>query len=252
MVLIAADPWGTRGIPIWDHYHRIICIIWLLIHLLMISLRCLAMWNSSVSEETTKRMETFANYMRQQLEIKLPTGVLLRDITQNAHRYSMFKIGPVLSVTVSNSRSQGTLGRDINLMSHTWTNVLCKWSAQSFSPSSGLNAWNDIHVYKWRVRTGSEMDHSFFELISNWIQHGMGAPSLSILLHELLKLISYANCQDVTFLRLGTSGGLGLYLGVHVFHVRYIFFSSRLLNDSFRGNRIHKKRIIIVTRLLWI
>ena len=50
---------------------------------------------------TLKRMESFAYFVGQELGIKLPTGVTLKDITQNAHRYSMFKIGPVLSVTVS-------------------------------------------------------------------------------------------------------------------------------------------------------
>lgn len=50
---------------------------------------------------TMKRMESFAYFVGQELGIKLPTGVTLKDITQNAHRYSMFKIGPVLSVTVS-------------------------------------------------------------------------------------------------------------------------------------------------------
>lgn len=88
---------------------------------------------------TAKRMQDFAYYIKDQLGIKLPTGVALTDISQNGNRYSMFKIGPVLSVT-----------------------------------------------------------------------HGMGAPSLSILLHELLKLVKYAKCQDVTFLRIGTSGGLGI------------------------------------------
>ncbi|KAI1290152.1 Uridine phosphorylase 1 [Halotydeus destructor] len=91
---------------------------------------------------TAKRMEDFAYYVGRQLAIKLPTGVNLQDITQNGHRYSMFKIGPILSVT-----------------------------------------------------------------------HGMGSPSLSILLHELFKLIHYAKCKDVTFLRLGTSGGLGVEPG---------------------------------------
>lgn len=42
-------------------------------------------------------------------------------------------------------------------------------------------------------------------------QHGMGAGSLSILMHELLKLIAYAKCEKVVFLRLGTSGGLGAW-----------------------------------------
>lgn len=49
---------------------------------------------------TAKRMESFAYYVGQELGIKLQTGVTLEDITQNANRYSMFKIGPVLSVTV--------------------------------------------------------------------------------------------------------------------------------------------------------
>ena len=41
------------------------------------------------------------------------------------------------------------------------------------------------------------------------VNHGMGCPSLSILLNELIKLVEYAGCKDVTFFRMGTSGGLG-------------------------------------------
>ena len=41
------------------------------------------------------------------------------------------------------------------------------------------------------------------------LQHGMGNPSISILLHEIVKLVDHAGCKDVIFLRLGTSGGLG-------------------------------------------
>jgi hypothetical protein len=39
----------------------------------------------------------------------------------------------------------------------------------------------------------------------------MGIPSLSILIHEILKLLQHAECDpnNVTFFRLGTSGGLG-------------------------------------------
>jgi len=49
---------------------------------------------------TAKRMKDFAYFIKDQLGIKLPTGVALQDISQNGNRYSMFKIGPVLSVTV--------------------------------------------------------------------------------------------------------------------------------------------------------
>lgn len=41
------------------------------------------------------------------------------------------------------------------------------------------------------------------------VNHGMGCPSLSILLNELIKLIHYAECKDVTFFRIGTCGGVG-------------------------------------------
>lgn len=47
----------------------------------------------------------------------------------------------------------------------------------------------------------------------------MGAPSLSILLHELLKLITYAKCKDVVFLRIGTSGGIGLSIFLLLIHL---------------------------------
>lgn len=41
------------------------------------------------------------------------------------------------------------------------------------------------------------------------LQHGMGIPSISIMLHELIKLLHYAHCKDVTIIRIGTSGGIG-------------------------------------------
>lgn len=94
---------------------------------------------------TTKRMLSFAHQVLQHLEIKVPTGFCLHNITQDADRYAMYKVGPVLSVA-----------------------------------------------------------------------HGMGISSISILLHELIKLIKYAKCKDTTFMRIGTSGGLGLTPGTVV------------------------------------
>lgn len=40
-------------------------------------------------------------------------------------------------------------------------------------------------------------------------QHGMGMPSMSIMLHEMFKLLRHAGCKDVLFFRIGTSGGIG-------------------------------------------
>lgn len=48
------------------------------------------------------------------------------------------------------------------------------------------------------------------------VSHGMGAPSILIFLHELSKLIEYARASDVQFIRIGTSGALGLTPGTVV------------------------------------
>ncbi|XP_007500480.1 uridine phosphorylase 1 [Monodelphis domestica] len=45
------------------------------------------------------------------------------------------------------------------------------------------------------------------------VSHGMGVPSIGIMLHELFKLLYHAKCSDVTIFRIGTSGGIGLEPG---------------------------------------
>lgn len=52
---------------------------------------------------TPKRMENFANYIMKEIGHKLPVGTTLLDITKNSYRYSMYKVGPVLSISVSRS-----------------------------------------------------------------------------------------------------------------------------------------------------
>merc|ERR1711981_802194 len=91
---------------------------------------------------TPQRMEVFARYIGKEIGYTLPTGACLNDISKNSHRYSMFKVGPVLSVS-----------------------------------------------------------------------HGMGVPSLSILMHEVIKLLWHAGVYDATFFRIGTCGGIGLDAG---------------------------------------
>lgn len=44
----------------------------------------------------------------------------------------------------------------------------------------------------------------------------MGQPSISILLHELIKLMFHAGVKDPIFFRLGTCGGLGVEPGTVV------------------------------------
>ncbi|XP_016893270.1 uridine phosphorylase 1 isoform X2 [Cynoglossus semilaevis] len=44
----------------------------------------------------------------------------------------------------------------------------------------------------------------------------MGVPSIAIMLHEVIKLLHHAGCTDVTIIRIGTSGGLGVEPGTVV------------------------------------
>jgi len=48
------------------------------------------------------------------------------------------------------------------------------------------------------------------------VNHGMGVPSLSILLHEVAKLLYYAGAVDPVFIRAGSSGGVGVDPGTVV------------------------------------
>lgn len=44
----------------------------------------------------------------------------------------------------------------------------------------------------------------------------MGEPSISILLHEMIKLMHYAKAKDPVFIRIGSSGGIGVEAGTIV------------------------------------
>uniref|UniRef100_A0A6P4FGC4 Uridine phosphorylase 1 n=1 Tax=Drosophila rhopaloa TaxID=1041015 RepID=A0A6P4FGC4_DRORH len=48
------------------------------------------------------------------------------------------------------------------------------------------------------------------------VSHGVGSSTFSVVLHELLKLVKYARCQDPVFLRIGTCGGIGVPPGTVV------------------------------------
>ncbi|KAG8221906.1 hypothetical protein J437_LFUL006725 [Ladona fulva] len=92
-----------------------------------------------------KRMEQFAFYIMDEIGHKLPSGTTLVDISQYSYRYSMYKVGPVLSIS-----------------------------------------------------------------------HGMGIPSIGILLHEVIKLMYHSKVRDPVFFRIGTCGGIGLEPGTVV------------------------------------
>ncbi|KAL2081464.1 hypothetical protein ACEWY4_023317 [Coilia grayii] len=93
---------------------------------------------------SANRMRSFAKFMHQELGLPGNTDEIV-DICEGTDRYSMYKVGPVLSIS-----------------------------------------------------------------------HGMGVPSISIMLHELIKLLHHSGCHDVTIFRIGTSGGVGLAPGTVV------------------------------------
>ncbi|KAM4689471.1 uridine phosphorylase 1 [Discoglossus pictus] len=59
------------------------------------------------------------------------------------------------------------------------------------------------------------------------ISHGMGIPSISIMLHELIKLLYHSKCSNVIVIRIGTSGGIGLTPGS-------VVITSKSVDASFR------------------
>jgi uridine phosphorylase len=60
------------------------------------------------------------------------------------------------------------------------------------------------------------------------MSHGMGMPSILIFLHEVTKLLEYAGCIDYIFLRIGTSGGIGIEPGT-------IVLTSEAVNSNFKS-----------------
>ena len=58
---------------------------------------------------TPKRMLQFALYISKVINYKLPTGLLFENITASTDRYTMYKIGPVLSVNVRSAVSFSVL-----------------------------------------------------------------------------------------------------------------------------------------------
>lgn len=90
-------------------------------------------------------MKEFSQFIMKEIGISMNSGVQLKNISEDAHFYSMYKVGPILCAS-----------------------------------------------------------------------HCIGAPSVGILLHELIKIMHYAKCQNPIFFRMGTCGGIGIQPGTVV------------------------------------
>jgi uridine phosphorylase len=69
----------------------------------------------------------------------------------------------------------------------------------------------------------------------------MGVPSMSIMLVETIKLLHYAGAKDVCFVRIGTSGGIGVAPGT-------VIVSSGAINGLLEQKHIQFIKGNIVSR----
>lgn len=71
------------------------------------------------------------------------------------------------------------------------------------------------------------------------VSHGIGMPSMLIVLHEISKMLRYAQCQSVQYIRVGTSGGLGVPPGTVVVANQVV---SATLEKTFRQVELGQER----------
>ncbi|KAK2180534.1 hypothetical protein NP493_439g03023 [Ridgeia piscesae] len=143
-----------------------------------------------------RRMEMFAYYMLEQIGCVLPTGQTLTNIAGKTDRYVLFKVGPVLIV------SHGMGIPSIQIVLHEIIKLV------HHAQCTG--------VLFFRIGTCGGLGMSPVDNVSNMpsvthTSHGIGNGSCSIVLHEVLKMLRYAEAtQDVMIMRMGTCGGIGL------------------------------------------
>lgn len=73
------------------------------------------------------------------------------------------------------------------------------------------------------------------------VSHGVGSSTFSVVLHELLKLVKYAKCQDPKFIRIGTCGGVGVTPGTVV-----------VTKDAYNGYLRNEHEIVSIEYLFTI
>lgn len=77
------------------------------------------------------------------------------------------------------------------------------------------------------------------------VNHGMGCPSLSILMHEITKLLRHAQAENVIYIRIGTSGGLGVSPGTVVLTTEALNgLLEPYLEMAILGRRVRRETMI--------
>jgi len=82
------------------------------------------------------------------------------------------------------------------------------FARQAYEAMSGYYSMSpDAHTNDIARRAGRFVMYKVGPVLT--LNHGMGFGSLNIALHEVAKLLRYAGAIDFSFIRMGTSGGLG-------------------------------------------
>ncbi len=77
----------------------------------------------------------------------------------------------------------------------------------------------------------------------------MGAPSISILLNEIYKLLIYAGAKDFAFLRVGTCGGIGIAPGTVVVTTEAINGALKPQLDMYILGKLESRSTVIDKKL---
>ena len=133
------------------------------------------------------RMKAFTEYIAAELGMEDPESEY-PNICAGTDRYAMYKVGPVLSVSVCETYHY----------TFYFINTCCVTKRS-----------NPDHLCTWCTSIKTLYIDVTVDMCVLMLQHGMGIPSISIMLHELIKLLHHARCTDVTIFRIGTSGGIG-------------------------------------------
>ncbi|KAI9998579.1 hypothetical protein PInf_003128 [Phytophthora infestans] len=127
------------------------------------------------------------------------------------HSDVLFHIG----LTCSQEERQQVINTfgDVKVL-HYW------WQRRAYDALRALGGQGTRHFHTLRLPTGpigSTSRYTLYKvgpvLVAN---HGIGMPSISILLHEVTKLLEYAGAHGATYIRMGTSGGIGVEPGTVV------------------------------------
>lgn len=216
----------------WNHSNRIICTIWHLILQPTIFVKCLVMSSLSVLVEHSKEWKVLLTLLVK----NLASSYRLGSHSRTSHKMHTDILCLKLALFWVSQLVYFIILLYYIHSHYIYFHSFCLYSHYNYIFIFFYSHYNFIFIPPFLF--SHICFHSFvsalFSLFSSFVsffysillilfhpcewknplnrflqQHGMGAPSLSILLHELLKLITYAKCTDVVFLRIGTSGGIG-------------------------------------------